>query len=803
MNHLGLLLFSATAAIVPPQLGNVDPTPGESAVVRVRPSRGARSVPRAGKFHARLALRWAPIHVQRVSTKGSDSLRGRSDYITSINFDGEWDTANNWANARRFPLKAHCYYSVVETATHWYILYAFYHPRDWARGRDFNPLRGEFGILSKSLDTHENDMQGLLAIVRRPGRVGNVAYGELLAVVTQSHRDFYSYLPARSYLRSGREDIDGRLSFLPHQGVPHPITVGESKGHGIKVWRAARLTPKCTCKLRLGWLSRTHAPDCPLKGCRCFPLAVGPAVLQRHRPDCAAIKRKGPVVHGKAALGSGVVYYPSLTDAQVPQTGRDRKVLYKLVDIFEAGGFWANRREALKNDKEFPSTRGKGGEIGMFAKAPWGWDDWNDKSPSGAIAVDPARLAQSYFRGLKGLSLDYVLNPYRPIEPQLPKGYRAYAFLVDGFRGCCAHKMNRVSKYLRKNRAYVQYAYWNSLYRTGDPGKLFFERRVPIKNFKWRDASPDTDRQFQNELRAALRRIPKSTPVILIGHSLGGGAVIRAAISNQDRRIAFLGVLDPVASTRNPRRSGLPGFPGKKHGRIPATVDYFYNKWQENGPLLPLDFRRKGRLDSSAKKNHQSRGNVQRNLQGKVLRTGPAKLLKKPMFHSDIPEDDWVQSEIIDALDKTVFIKPRTLVALKALANGKYVSARNGRLISNADRALESETFALVDLGNGRKALRAIVNDKFVCAEKAGKRPLIANRFAASTWETFKLVDLGRGRIALRACNGKYVCADSAGRKPLIANRDRVGKWETFLLVRRDQRTARGNARDNRSRRSP
>ena len=42
-------------------------------------------------------------------------------------------------------------------------------------------------------------------------------------------------------------------------------------------------------------------------------------------------------------VGDGVVYYPSLTVAEVPSTPDDRDVKYQLVDIFTAGGLWEQR----------------------------------------------------------------------------------------------------------------------------------------------------------------------------------------------------------------------------------------------------------------------------------------------------------------------------------------------------------------------------------------------------------------------------------------------------------------------------
>ena len=71
-------------------------------------------------------------HYQDVDQTGNDALGGKSDYLTSINYDGEWRTDNNWESLENTPAIAYAYYSVVSTNTHWFIIYAFYHPRDWA-----------------------------------------------------------------------------------------------------------------------------------------------------------------------------------------------------------------------------------------------------------------------------------------------------------------------------------------------------------------------------------------------------------------------------------------------------------------------------------------------------------------------------------------------------------------------------------------------------------------------------------------------------------------------------------------------
>ncbi|MGW5577559.1 glycosyl hydrolase family 95 catalytic domain-containing protein [Micromonospora chokoriensis] len=126
-------------------------------------------------------------------------------------------------------------------------------------------------------------------------------------------------------------------------------------------------------------------------------------------------------------------------------------------------------------------------------------------------------------------------------------------------------------------------------------------------------------------------------------------------------------------------------------------------------------------------------------------------------------------------------------VALRAQANGRYVSATNagaGNLVASAASVGNSEQFDQVDLGGGTVALRARANNQFVCAENAGANPLIANRPSAGSWETFTVVRNADGSVSLRATvNGRYVVAENGGAEALIANRDAIGPWEKFDLI--------------------
>jgi hypothetical protein len=178
---------------------------------------------RAATGRAELALRWAPIHYQDVDATGAHALGGKSDYLTRIDFDGDLLGRNNWDRAGEpgVSFAAAAYYSVAETATHWYLTYFFFHPRDWVDHPFFE-------------SEHENDGEGVLLAVEKDGS----AYGVLRSAVTVAHSDFFSYTPSGSSWTGGRESVDGtlRLQSSPHDAFQHPVTAQQAQGHGLKAY---------------------------------------------------------------------------------------------------------------------------------------------------------------------------------------------------------------------------------------------------------------------------------------------------------------------------------------------------------------------------------------------------------------------------------------------------------------------------------------------------------------------------------------------------------------------------------------
>jgi hypothetical protein len=129
-----------------------------------------------------------------------------------------------------------------------------------------------------------------------------------------------------------------------------------------------------------------------------------------------------------------------------------------------------------------------------------------------------------------------------------------------------------------------------------------------------------------------------------------------------------------------------------------------------------------------------------------------------------------------------------TTKSFRAGVNRRFVCAEQaGTRPLIADRATIDggwEQFDVVDVGGGLIALRSRANGRYVSADKAGAAPLIARAITVGSWERFQLIHNRDNSVSLKAMiNGRYVTAEDAGRKPLIANRTAIGWWEEFDMV--------------------
>lgn len=326
-----------------------------------------------------LAQWWAPVHFQDVDATGETALGGKSDWLTSYDFDGDLNGRNNWENTSQYPLAAHVYYSVVQTPSFSYLLYMFFHPRDWADGVLDN--------YQEDLTEHENDSEGVLVVVANDGS----AHGTLKAAVTVAHSDFYSWVPSGSDFSSGAEDVDGLLSV---KGDPH------DDGH-LRPWTAQQ--------------PNTHAAWSE-----------------------GASREPSKALANQYNNGDGILYYPGST-AEVPDGNNDRDVQYTLTDLFAPSGMWDSRYLttlfATPNNfagddggNPYGAACGAGGVLGPgygecdtdAANPPWAWDDHNDLPGSGYLATNPADLVYNYFNWPgkpASPDLDYTWNQYNGVTP--------------------------------------------------------------------------------------------------------------------------------------------------------------------------------------------------------------------------------------------------------------------------------------------------------------------------------------------------------------------------------------------------
>jgi hypothetical protein len=146
------------------------------------------------------------------------------DFITKFDFDGDWNGADNWRNAYRFELPAYVYYAVIESTGHYFITYAFFHPRDYSA----RPMEG-YGPKTE----HENDMEGCTLTVEK----GGGQWGKPILLETLAHDHFYKYdNPQYTKVASGTTPLDGSIVFMKTEGAAQrePALFIEGEGHGVK-----------------------------------------------------------------------------------------------------------------------------------------------------------------------------------------------------------------------------------------------------------------------------------------------------------------------------------------------------------------------------------------------------------------------------------------------------------------------------------------------------------------------------------------------------------------------------------------
>jgi hypothetical protein len=231
----------------------------------------------------------------------------------------------------------------------------------------------------------------------------------------------------------------------------------------------------------------------------------------------------------------------------------------------------------------------------------------------------------------------------------------AFVAFVNGSGDCCAKNMNEVIKRVKGGGNEV----WVTSYANFKNGSS--TRKVPVVNL-----SADADALFIKEAAQVINSQPPNRPVVLIGHSYGGDSILKV-LPFITRRVQLVVVIDPV---------GTGGFRKVATSRVvPPNVDYFMNRWQENGltgqNIVPFDSRVSGQIPCSAKRCDQTAQNLVRNVDGSENRvecrwdevTCPGFQAPIPPFrrgrkgtkavrieHNSMPEDAYIQKTVGDRI---------------------------------------------------------------------------------------------------------------------------------------------------------
>ena len=377
-----------------------------------------------------IAYKCAPVIVQKVN---KDNPRG--DFITRVDFAKPGDLESlkdNWIAAhapikeknewrdiqegRKPPefeheLKPYVYYSVVETHSHYFILYAIYHPQDW---EDESAAWNDGPVWWNSGTEHLHDMEGALVIASKCETVEDLRAD---AMITISHWWFYTY--AHWYMRDladkeipvfpmpdryqgsrvNKENLDGRLWAVWHidendREIMRQKLYVQAKGHGIRGDRR-------------DW----GGGDRIIHYC--------PSLMDADEPELFASEDNG--------TDEAELQHKNRPDdpPDSPDTIRKSEVWrYGLIDIFEPNpddgppkGLWASRDKPGvflldgRGQDCFAVFKDNNPEAGS-AKPPWSWDDRDDAHASGELALQPAHITYNYLGGLREFSLQYIRNPY-------------------------------------------------------------------------------------------------------------------------------------------------------------------------------------------------------------------------------------------------------------------------------------------------------------------------------------------------------------------------------------------------------
>jgi hypothetical protein len=313
--------------------------------------------PKSKDPYRKLVEHYAPFVAQETF------FEWKSDALRRFDADGDWNGTNNWDNMETSSSQAYVYYAVIESQTHWFLIYNFFHMRDYSE----TCFAGT---------CHENDNEGVVMAVRK----GNGEFGTLELMETLAHNMIYSYSADKTVMKGSR-DFEAPVVYRDGR----PVVFLESGGHGALGGDDAKSTYNAS---KNSWRPKATGITYTYKGKAERPRGgmdaeVGYELLPIYDHWWL---RALETTADNATFGGYGPYKPF----------GDRPGINRPIPVaFSGVKFGANK-----------------------ARPFWGWFDMNSQRrrilAAGQWAVDPAYAMTRGFRFAadKPMSLDYVFNPY-------------------------------------------------------------------------------------------------------------------------------------------------------------------------------------------------------------------------------------------------------------------------------------------------------------------------------------------------------------------------------------------------------
>ena len=201
------------------QGGNADDNSYDTFIDNVKITGESNSTPEPSRLD--ILKHWAPQVFQDVR---SDNVLGHQyyeaqDFIVKVNFDNNWyagdQNENSQLNGGNYPgMEGHCYAHFVETETHFFLKYNYYHTMDDA-------------VISA--DRHENDQESVYMCIKKT----DSSYGQFRCMKTTYHSE------GKTYGNGGDLTFDGfhpRIYISSNGDVINSCVSTGAHGHGIEAY---------------------------------------------------------------------------------------------------------------------------------------------------------------------------------------------------------------------------------------------------------------------------------------------------------------------------------------------------------------------------------------------------------------------------------------------------------------------------------------------------------------------------------------------------------------------------------------